>query len=221
MTRRFLGLGIIICTLLTVFGCKKEEEFLSNDDLKAQNAYMQLLDLTYNTFQNETKQRFIDSILTLRLPDTLKTIKSYEVGGYVEKGIIIKPIDQQLEFFYNVKELQFSVSKNSCFLSSTDIDFSMEDFIINVVPCISEVYHKIKDEFESKFPKGYRIDTRLFNEFNNLLKKQGVEMAMIHTYSDSYHFIFFDVKNKKNVYSTFESLGIQVGDENTFFDWDL
>ncbi len=198
---------------LIVIGCQTTNNKFSEADLKTQDAFIQLLDLTRNKVD---KPSLIDSIKTLKLPEVNQTIKSYESGGYVDIPIQYTEEERRLHFYQKVMQF-YSVSTGECFLPSIDHKFSFEDFIYNIKPCLGDIYPKIEFTLSSKFSKDYSVDYRLFNDLNNILGQHGVEMGMVNFYNDQYYFIIFDIKNKEKIYTIFDSLGIQIGDQNTLF----
>ncbi|GAA4274720.1 hypothetical protein GCM10022258_40160 [Aquimarina gracilis] len=195
------------------FACNQNHGKFSKEDLETQEAFIKLVDLTYN---NIDKQRLIDAIKTLTLPPKEEVIRSYEEGGYVNKQITLSEEDRRIRFYHDVIELG-RVAPTDCFLPAVDHNFSVEDFIYNIEYCIKDVFPKIEKELLVKFPKESTISSQMFTELNNLLSSYGIEMGMVNFYDDQFYFIFYDVKRKKKVYETYDLLGIQIAQNESSF----
>ncbi len=217
---KFLTMYLVNCLRLLVYvmivvfvSCAQREKPFSEEDLEAQQAFIDLIEVTLNRVD---KTVLIDSIKTLKLPAKEVTIKSYEKGAYVEKPIKLSEEDRRIHMYHDIVEI-IDVPTGQCFLPSSDHKFSVEDFIYNVKPCLDELFPKIEDKLWAKFSKSSTINYPLFQEINRLLETYETEMGIVHLYSDSYYFIFFEKRNKTKVYAIFDRLGIQIGDHTTIF----
>ncbi|MEW7292214.1 hypothetical protein [Aquimarina sp. 2304DJ70-9] len=211
----FLRYRKILCLLLVISttGCNKKNDTFSEDDIETQDLFIKLLDVTHNKVN---KTLLIDSIKTHKLPPADQVIRSNESGGYVDVLIKLSEEERRLSFYQDVMQF-YSVSSGECFLPSIDHKFSFEDFMYNIKPCLGNIYSAIEPILSSKFSKDYKVDNHLFGEVNKVLQFHGIEMGMVNFYNDQFYFIFFDKKNKSKVYAIFDSLGIEIGDENTLF----
>ena len=205
---------IVMCTVCFFSSCSQNKSSFSKEDIEAQQAFIDLIDLTHHTID---KTVLIDSIRTMKLPAKEQVVTSYETGGYVDKHITISEEERRIYMYHDIIAL-INVKAKQCFLPSVDHNFNAGDFIYNIEHCLGGLYPKIKDDFWAKFTKGYPIDSRIFSEINTLLAPHGSEMGIVHLYDDQFYFIFFETKNKPKVYAIFDRLGLQIGDQNTFFE---
>ncbi|WP_367590871.1 hypothetical protein [Aquimarina sp. 2201CG1-2-11] len=119
--------------MIVVFvSCAQREKLFSEEDLEAQQAFIDLIEVTLNRVD---KTVLIDSIKTLKLPAKEVTIKSYEKGGYVEKPIKLSEEDRRIHMYHDVIAF-IHVNKGECFLASADIKFSSDDIIYNIKHCL-------------------------------------------------------------------------------------
>lgn len=206
--RIFYPLLIVICV-----GCNSSDNNFSKADIETQDLFIALLDLTHHSVD---KLSIIDSIKTIKLPEVDQIIKSSEPSGYVDVPIKLREEERRLYFYRDVMKL-YKVNKGECFLPSIDHNFPLIDVAYNIKPCLGNLYTKIEPDLASKFSENYSVNSLLLEEINKALKRHGSEMGIVNLYDDQFYFIFFPQKNKSKIYAIFDALGMEIGDENTFF----
>ncbi len=204
---------LFLLLVISAIGCNTKNGMFSEEDIKTQDLFIKLLDVTHNKVN---KSLLKDSIKTQKLPQADQVIRSNESGGYVDVHIKLSEEERRLSFYQDVMQF-YSITSGECFLPSIDHKFSFEDFMYTIKPCLGNIYSTIEPILSSKFSKDYKVDNHLFGELNNVLRFHEIEMGMVNFYNDQFYFIFFDTKNKSKVYAIFDSLGMEIGDENTLF----
>ncbi len=200
----------LLGVLLVAAGC--HHRAVESADAYVYQAYQQLFDISHHKLDRLV---FTEGLSVIPFPDKHQTRQYYEDQGYVTRNITLPEIDRQLEFLYQVIALS---PPPKCFVVSIDIDFSLEDLIFNVEPCLPAWFSQVKDQLYAKYSAKTPVHAAMLSELNRLLKQAGSEFSIIQTFADNYTFIFYPATHKAAVQAIFKTLGLPIGDTQTRFE---
>jgi ribosomal protein L23 len=163
--------------------------------IKVKNGYISLLDLLYHNSNKEDLEREI------RLISTHLTDGRY-VGGYTKDTDEFDIDSFILDYFYEI--LNYTEAKDEEFI-----------FTVSKISDMEKLHFKLEKLFGDKVKK---VDKSIFlhksikeilRTYKELLLEYQIEMKFISDGSDSYYFIFYPTKNRKEVSKGIKQIGLE------------